>query len=62
MKIPADISLKKNEISRAADRRESEPWTQFLSVLDPHIALMLHDKLEKRLTGNSTVSSMKENG
>lgn len=35
------MSGKKNDISLAAALGESEPWTQFLSVSDPHIALML---------------------
>lgn len=38
------MSPKKNEISLAADWGESEPWTQFLSESDPHMALMLQIK------------------
>ena len=43
---PADASLKKNEISLSADWVESEPWTQFFSESNPHIALMLEIKPE----------------
>lgn len=45
---PGVVSLKKKDISLAADSGESEPWTQFLSEFSPHIALMLGKRTQQK--------------